>query len=226
MLSSNVQSFNFPMDCTAWRFWTTKQSNDCSTPAPQWTVTTRSKEVHSIRECREWSAGAHLRLVATWMAAFAVNVALVARQWQHRAWTVPLHPSINTEQEAGQAASNAFEVFGMTQQVIEPASVASAQTTVSLSLFISMPVEHNAPSCCCEYRYGYALSEESCLVISQASKIHNCLIWYKLVGAPACTTAELSGMHPTRIKNWWKTSRVDEINISVCDWINLLREGH
>jgi len=33
MLSSNVQSINFPMDCMAWRFSTMRQSNGCSTPA-------------------------------------------------------------------------------------------------------------------------------------------------------------------------------------------------
>ena len=31
MLSSNVQSIDLPMDCTAWRFWTMWQSNGCST---------------------------------------------------------------------------------------------------------------------------------------------------------------------------------------------------
>jgi len=49
MLSSNVQSIYLPMDCTAWQFWTMRQSNGCSTPAPRssvakWTVTTRSNE--------------------------------------------------------------------------------------------------------------------------------------------------------------------------------------
>ena len=33
MLSSNVQSIDLPMDCTAWRFWTMRQSNGCSTLA-------------------------------------------------------------------------------------------------------------------------------------------------------------------------------------------------
>jgi len=33
MLSSNVQSIDLPTDCTAWRFWTTRQSNGCSTSA-------------------------------------------------------------------------------------------------------------------------------------------------------------------------------------------------
>ena len=32
--SSNVQSIDLPTDCTAWRFWTMKQPNGCSTPAP------------------------------------------------------------------------------------------------------------------------------------------------------------------------------------------------
>jgi len=38
ILSSNVQSINFPMDCTGWPFWTMRQSNSCSTPAPQSSV--------------------------------------------------------------------------------------------------------------------------------------------------------------------------------------------
>ena len=33
--------------------------------------------------------------------AFAVNVALVASQWQHRVWIVPLHLPINAESKAG-----------------------------------------------------------------------------------------------------------------------------
>jgi len=35
MLSSNVQSIDLLMDYTAWRFWTMRQSNGCSTPAPR-----------------------------------------------------------------------------------------------------------------------------------------------------------------------------------------------
>jgi len=35
MLSSNAQSIDLLMDCTAWRFWTMRQSNDCSRPAPR-----------------------------------------------------------------------------------------------------------------------------------------------------------------------------------------------
>jgi len=67
MLSSNVQSIELPMDCPAWRFWATRQSNGCSTPAPrfsaaqQWTVTTRSNEENhvflwwnKIRWASEW----------------------------------------------------------------------------------------------------------------------------------------------------------------------------
>ena len=50
MLSSNVQSIDFPVDCTTWRFWMTIQSNGFSTPAPrssaakQWTKTTGSND--------------------------------------------------------------------------------------------------------------------------------------------------------------------------------------
>ena len=35
MLFSNVQSIDLPLDCTAWRFWTMRQPNGCSTPAPK-----------------------------------------------------------------------------------------------------------------------------------------------------------------------------------------------
>jgi len=35
MLSSNVQSIDLLMDCTAWRCWTMRQSNGCSTPVPR-----------------------------------------------------------------------------------------------------------------------------------------------------------------------------------------------
>jgi len=35
MLSSNVQSIDLFMDCTAWRFWTMRQSNGCSATAPR-----------------------------------------------------------------------------------------------------------------------------------------------------------------------------------------------
>ena len=44
---------------------------------------------------------------------FAVNAALVARQWQHRASTVSLYPPIKAEHEAGQAASTIFQVFSI-----------------------------------------------------------------------------------------------------------------
>jgi len=35
MLSSNVQSIDLPMDYMAWRFWTMRQQNGCSTHAPR-----------------------------------------------------------------------------------------------------------------------------------------------------------------------------------------------
>jgi len=54
-------------------------------------------------------------------AVFAVNATLVASQWQHSAWTVRLHPSINVENEAGQAASNIFQIFDIkvTNEVVQ-----------------------------------------------------------------------------------------------------------
>jgi len=50
MLSYNVQSIDILMDRTAWRLWTMRQSNDCSTPVPrssaawQWLWRTDSRE--------------------------------------------------------------------------------------------------------------------------------------------------------------------------------------
>jgi len=35
MSSSNVQSIYLPKDCTAWRFWTMRQLNGCSTHTPK-----------------------------------------------------------------------------------------------------------------------------------------------------------------------------------------------
>jgi len=35
MSSFNVQSIDLPTDCTAWRFWTMRQTNGCSTPSPK-----------------------------------------------------------------------------------------------------------------------------------------------------------------------------------------------
>jgi len=65
------------------------------------------------------------------VTALAVNAALVASQWQHRAWTVSLHSPINAEHEAGQAASIVLQ-DGMTRPGIESnlaALVVRAQPT-------------------------------------------------------------------------------------------------
>jgi len=35
MLSSYVKSIDLPINCMAWRFWTMRQSNGCSTSAPR-----------------------------------------------------------------------------------------------------------------------------------------------------------------------------------------------
>jgi len=54
MLSSNVQSINLPMDCMAWRFWTMRQSNDCSTSAPrskQWFEQLAQKKTYADTRC-------------------------------------------------------------------------------------------------------------------------------------------------------------------------------
>jgi len=65
---------------------------------------------------KQWSLPHLSGLVA---AGKALNVALVASQWQHRAWTVPLHSPINVEHEAGHAASTLYQDFGMTRPEIE-----------------------------------------------------------------------------------------------------------
>jgi len=51
-------------------------------------------------------------------AAFAVNAALVASQWQRRTWNAPVHPPINAEHET---TSNVYQVFGMIRPVHNPA---------------------------------------------------------------------------------------------------------
>jgi len=49
-------------------------------------------------------------------------VVLMTRQWQHRASSVPLHPPINAEHEAGQEACAVFQIFGMTRPGTRPAT--------------------------------------------------------------------------------------------------------
>ena len=57
---------------------------------------------------------------------FVVNAALVASQWQHRAWTVALHPFINAQHKAGQAASTVLHVFGVTRHWTQSISFCGA----------------------------------------------------------------------------------------------------
>jgi len=69
MLSSNVQSIDLLMDCTAWRFWTMRKSNGCSTPAPksraakQWL-----EELAQKRKCKQGEMLCHIDLVMGTMA--------------------------------------------------------------------------------------------------------------------------------------------------------------
>jgi len=54
MLSSNVQSVDFPMDCMAWRFWMMRQTNGCSTPAPR---SSAAKQLFEQRaQNKKWAA--------------------------------------------------------------------------------------------------------------------------------------------------------------------------
>jgi len=52
MLSSNVQSIDLPIDCTAWRFWTMRQSNGCSTPAPR--SSTDKQWLEQLAQKKNW----------------------------------------------------------------------------------------------------------------------------------------------------------------------------
>jgi len=71
MLSSNVQSINLPMDCTAWPFWTMRQSNSCSTPAPRSSVGKQWFEqlaqATKRRHCYVSFAGAEKRRIFSWL---------------------------------------------------------------------------------------------------------------------------------------------------------------
>jgi len=50
MSSFNVQSIDLPMDCMAWRFWTMRQPNGCSTPAPKSSAAKRWKKELAQKE--------------------------------------------------------------------------------------------------------------------------------------------------------------------------------
>jgi len=58
MLSSNVQSIDLLMDCTAWRFWTMRLSNGCSSSAPrssaakQWSEELAQKMKKNTLQCK------------------------------------------------------------------------------------------------------------------------------------------------------------------------------
>jgi len=63
MLSSNVLSIDLPTDCMAWRCWTMRQLNDCSTPAPrssaakQWfqqLAQTKEEETATVGRINKW----------------------------------------------------------------------------------------------------------------------------------------------------------------------------
>ena len=56
MLSFNFQSIDLPMDCTAWRFWTMRQPNGCSTPAPKSSAAKQWIEVLSAEYINHWTS--------------------------------------------------------------------------------------------------------------------------------------------------------------------------
>jgi len=53
MLSSNLQSIDLTTECTAWRFWTMRQPNGCSTPAPKSSVA-KVKEELAQKKKKKW----------------------------------------------------------------------------------------------------------------------------------------------------------------------------
>jgi len=55
MLSSNVQSIDLPMDCMAWRCWTMRQLNGCSTPAPRSSAAKQWFQQLAPKMKREWN---------------------------------------------------------------------------------------------------------------------------------------------------------------------------
>jgi len=68
-----------------------------------------------LLDCHEWSAAPiSACLCPGHAAAFAVNAALMASQWQHRAWF------INAKYDAGQAPITVFKVFGVTRLCRDP----------------------------------------------------------------------------------------------------------
>ena len=78
------------------------------------------------------------------VAVFAVNAALVASQWQHRAGTVDLRRAsplaCNRPPGWGQVARSMFEVFGMTLPGIAPnlpATMAHAKPSTPLTVRLS-----------------------------------------------------------------------------------------
>jgi len=91
-------------------------------------------------ECHEWSTpcGARLHFLVDGLRGCFLSEYCTAGGWVNDsgAWIVPLHPPINAEYEAGQAASSVFQIFGMTWPGIGlslPALVARDQRTASPS---------------------------------------------------------------------------------------------
>jgi len=77
----------------------------------QWRVQFHLQTIFRLlSECHEWSAAAHLHLLASGHAAiFVVNAELVASRRQHRIWTVSLHPPIIAEDETEQGTRVVFQ---------------------------------------------------------------------------------------------------------------------
>jgi len=79
-----------------------------------------------------WPAGVHLNLICAQFVNFEVNVITVANQWRHSEWSFPLHPSINANHDAGQAASSVLQVFGVTRPGIEPINCTTQLSSINI----------------------------------------------------------------------------------------------
>ena len=99
MLSSNVQSINLPMDRMAWRFWMTKQSNSCSTPASRSTVVCGlAVDKNSLKRWRKrtirhevWSRTAARK---SSLVGVCVCKGVDFKKWQNLHWLIVFHISI------------------------------------------------------------------------------------------------------------------------------------
>ena len=71
MLSANVQSIDLPMDCKAWRFWTTRQLNGCSTPAPK--SSAAKQWIEELAQKKKKRYATSCCFLCVWLRDFRIN---------------------------------------------------------------------------------------------------------------------------------------------------------